>query len=290
MRLGWCPRGRTCQGAARKPAKGPIGHEQRLHAVSGGGRGNWQRVAWAHAAAILALATPLGPAFAQGGPPLVTDDPDTPGDGRWEINLATIGSHSSARWEIAAPDADINYGWGEQVQLKLDLPWTFVREGDAGWKSGLGAGELGVKWRFVDIEDAGWSMSTYPQYLWNWLPSSAERGIIESGRQFFLPVEAATVAGDFGLDGEVGRDFVANGPNQWQAGFVLAHSCAAASECVGEVHTTLSAHSAQTLLNLGFHWKLSDSLFLLASAGREFGPGNNEQQRGVFYLGLQILR
>ncbi|HEV2976489.1 MAG TPA: hypothetical protein VG425_02775 [Casimicrobiaceae bacterium] len=240
--------------------------------------------------ALLALTMPLHLAFAQGGPPLVTDDPDTPGAGRWEINLATIGSHTTGRWEIAVPDADINYGWGDQVQLKLDVPWTFVREDDAGWKSGLGAGEVGVKWRFVDSDDAGWSMSTYPQYLWNWLPSSAERGLVESGRQFFLPIEAATVVGDFGLDAEVGRDFVAAGPNQWEAGFVVAHSCAAALECVGEAHTTLSAHSAQVLLNLGVHWKLNDSLFLLASAGREFGPRNDAQQHGVFYLGLQILR
>jgi len=61
-------------------------------------------------AAILALSRPPGPAWAQGGPPMVTDDPDTPGNGNWEINLATSGSHSSGRWEIAAPDADINYG------------------------------------------------------------------------------------------------------------------------------------------------------------------------------------
>ena len=27
-------------------------------------------------------------ALAQGGPPFLTDDPGTPGDGRWEINLA----------------------------------------------------------------------------------------------------------------------------------------------------------------------------------------------------------
>jgi len=241
-------------------------------------------------AALLALAMPLQPAWAQGGPPLVTDDPDTPGDGRWEINLATTGTRTGGRWEIAAPDADINYGWGEQVQLKLDLPWTFVRDDDGAWKSGLGATEIGVKWRFVDSDDAGFSMSAYPQYLWNAIPSSVTRGIIASGGQFFLPVEASTVVNDFDVDAEVGRNFVADGPNQWEAGVVLAHSCAAQFECVGEVHTTLSVHNAQALVNLGFHWKLNESLFLLASAGREFGPRNDEQQRGVFYLGLQILR
>ena len=40
--------------------------------------------------AILMVA--VGAARAQGGPPLVTDDPDTPGDGHWEINLAAIAN------------------------------------------------------------------------------------------------------------------------------------------------------------------------------------------------------
>ncbi len=66
---------RAPTGASLAPAKGPIRHDQRLHAVSCSGRGKRLRSAGAHAAAILALATPLGLAFAQGGPPLVTDDP-----------------------------------------------------------------------------------------------------------------------------------------------------------------------------------------------------------------------
>jgi len=39
--------------------------------------------------AILILLVPAR-AFGQGGPPLITDDPDTPGPGYWEINLAAI--------------------------------------------------------------------------------------------------------------------------------------------------------------------------------------------------------
>jgi hypothetical protein len=38
--------------------------------------------------ATLATAFLPAPAFAQGGPPLITDDPDTPGPGHWEINIA----------------------------------------------------------------------------------------------------------------------------------------------------------------------------------------------------------
>ncbi len=229
-------------------------------------------------------------AFAQGGPPLVTDDPETPGDGHWEINLATMGTRTSGRWEIAAPDADINYGWGEHVQLKLDVPWVFVHETDLHWKSGLGASDVGIKWRFVDIEDSGFSMSTYPQYTRNWLHSSASRGITASGGKFFLPIEAATVVGDYALDAEVGRNFVQYGSGQWVAGAIVAHSCGPHLECLGEVRETSGPHDSQTLLNVGVHWKLKESLVVLASAGREFGAHTEDQQRFLFYFGVQLLR
>lgn len=221
----------------------------------------------------------------------MTDDPETPGDGHWEINLATIAAHTSGRWEVAAPDADINYGWGEHIQLKLDVPWNFVHQTDQGWKSGLGAANAGVKWRFVDIEDSGFSMSMYPQYTWNWSSSSPRRGISAPGRQIFLPIEAATVVDDFGLDAEVGRNLVQYGANQWQAGFIVAHSCGREElECLGEVHQTWAPHNSQTLLNVGIHWKLSESLVLLAAAGREFGTRSDDQQRLLVYFGFQLLR
>jgi len=229
-------------------------------------------------------------AFAQGGPPLVTDDPETPGNGHWEINLAATGAHTSGRSDIAAPDADINYGWGEHIQLKLDIPWLFVQEADQPWKSGLGASDLGVKWRFVDIEDSGFSMSTYPQYARNWLSSSATRGISAPGGQFLLPIEAATVVGAYALDAEVGRNFVQFGPGEWVVGAVVAHSCGKSLECLAEVHEVLAPHDSQALLNVGVQWKLSESQVLLASAGREFGAHTEDQQRFVFYIGIQLLK
>lgn len=246
------------------------------------------RIVWAAAIVLLALAS--GSAFAQGGPPLVTDDPETPGDGHWEINLATIGEHTSGRWNIAAPDADINYGWGEHVQLKVDAPWLFVHETGQPWKSGLGAPDVGVKWRFIDIEDSGFSMSTYPQYSRNWLSSSARRGISAPGGQLFLPIEASTVRHGFGLDAELGVNVVQYGPTEVAAGGIVAHSCGRSLECLGEVREVLASHDSQTLLNFGLHWKLDESMVVLAAAGRQFGSHSQEQQRLLFYLGIQLLK
>ena len=54
-------------------------------------------------------------AFAQGGPTMIADDPGTPGNGKWENNLAIAFSHVPAEWSIDRPLFDLNYGWGDQL-------------------------------------------------------------------------------------------------------------------------------------------------------------------------------
>jgi hypothetical protein len=247
-------------------------------------------IKFARIIAVAVLCAGCGAAWAQGGPPLVTDDPETPGDGHWEINVASIATHTAGRWEVTAPDADINYGWGEHIQLKVDVPWLYVHEAGQPWKSGLGASDVGVKWRFIDIEDKGFSMSTYPQYTRNWLSSSATRGISAAGGQLLLPVEAATVIHEFSLDAEFGPNFVQYGTTQWFSGVVVAHECGHNVECLAEVHHVLAPNDSQTLLNLGFHWKLDESMVMLGAAGREVGAHTDDQRRLLVYLGIQLLK
>ncbi|MFT3792165.1 MAG: hypothetical protein QM741_14065 [Rudaea sp.] len=55
-------------------------------------------------------------AAAQGGPPLVTDDPGTPGNGKWEINLASIGSKTFRRWDIEALSVGGRHRRGTRVR------------------------------------------------------------------------------------------------------------------------------------------------------------------------------
>lgn len=231
-------------------------------------------------------------AYGQGGPPLVTDDPGTPGDGHWEINLAAIGSRTRGLAELSLPDADINYGWGERIQLKIDTPWLLAHPGSpgqSGLKSGLGASDLGVKWRFLGEEDSGLSISTYPQFTEPFIASTSRRGLTSSGRQFFLPVEAAYhFGGGFALDGELGRNFIQYGPDQWIAGLVVSQTCGAKLECLGEVRERSGGGQA-VLLNLGARYKVNDALPLLGSGGREVGPRGDERLTLLLYFGVQIL-
>lgn len=59
---------------------------------------------------------------AQGGPPFLTDDPDTPGKQHWEINFGWIGDRNPAAGSYQVPDLDINYGLGARIQLKFEIP------------------------------------------------------------------------------------------------------------------------------------------------------------------------
>jgi hypothetical protein len=227
---------------------------------------------------------------AQGGPPLVTDDPDTPGSGNWEINTAVIGAQSHHHWDLAAPDLDINYGWGEHVQLKVDLNWASAEAADGRRMSGLGATDFGVKWRFVDQDKSGFALSIYPQLLMSLAPSSAERGLTTEGREFFLPAQISTAYGAFQFDAELGRNFVQGGPDAWVAGVIVAHSCGPRLECGLELRGVLIERQLDPLVNLGVHWQIAEHVILLAALGRDIGSGSADGQTFLFYLGIQLLR
>jgi hypothetical protein len=220
---------------------------------------------------------------------MATDDPGTPGDGHWEINLGAIGTHTRSAWTVDAPDADINYGLGDHIQLNLDLPWAYT-DADGRWRSGVGDTSVAVKWRFLDAEDAhGLELSTYPRYQTSLSNYSERIGVASPNAEFFLPIEAAIKVGGLELAADLGRHFVQHEDSYWSAGIVAGHACGAV-ECLAEIHREWRPGGAQTLANLGLRWKLTENLTLLGAAGREFGHASTDQVRALIYLGLQISR
>jgi hypothetical protein len=111
------------------------------------------------ACALLVVAAPA--ALAQGGPPFRTDDPETPGNKHWEINFGWIGDRNPAAGAYQVPDFDFNYGLGDRIQLKYEIPIAIeetrsqpaTREAPAQSGQvigGLGESLLGIKWRFYE--------------------------------------------------------------------------------------------------------------------------------------------
>ena len=115
-----------------------------------------------HFTLALFLAGVAVAAHAQGGPPFRTDDPETPGNRHWEINFGFIGDRNPAAGAYQVPDFDINYGLGDRVQLKYEIPIAIEEtrpqsEQNGQVIGGMGESLLGIKWRFYEH---------HPQYPW----------------------------------------------------------------------------------------------------------------------------
>ena len=63
-------------------------------------------------------------AFAQAGPPFFTNDPGTPGNANWEINIASAQSIGRGSSAYQVPQIDLNYGLGDRVQLTYEIPYV----------------------------------------------------------------------------------------------------------------------------------------------------------------------
>jgi hypothetical protein len=226
-----------------------------------------------------------GVGYAQGGPPLITNDPDTPGPGAWEINIAASGAHAGGAWDIDAPDVDINRGVGQRVQLSLHLPWSH-RVVDGDWMSGEGPVEFGLRWRFLDQSDAGVSVAVQPLWTSSFSRAAQRRGLAPANAEFVLPLQASRTFDHGAVGIEVARHFVANEAGAWQGGMYAEYDCAAAWQCLAEVNTTWSDGTA-TIVNVGARKAVSAHLNLLGSLGRQVSRADRAQV--VFYLGAQLL-
>jgi hypothetical protein len=234
--------------------------------------------------AALWLATGL----AHAGPPLLTNDPDTPGPDAWEINVAATGAHSAGGWDLDAPDVDLNRGVGERVQLSLHLPWSHARDANGGWQSGWGAVEFGMRWRFLDQGEEGWKVAVQPQWISAFSHAAQRRGLAPQHAEWVLPLQASHPLGNVDVVMEVARHVVAQDADTWQAGVFADAACRAALHCLVELNTSWDG-GARAALNLGAVKAVNRHLNLLGSAGTELSGPARERAHFLFYAGAQLL-
>ena len=86
------------------------------------------------------------------GPPFVTDDPDTPEPGGWEINVPVVIEREGAGSEIEGPVFDLNYGLRSNVQLMVEAGMLTLLPERGRSVSGMGDMAVGVKWRFHHVQ------------------------------------------------------------------------------------------------------------------------------------------
>ena len=261
--------------------------------------------------AVFMLFAPL--ALAQGGPPFRSDDPDTPGNRHWEINLGFLGERSPFGGTYETPNIDINYGVGNRIQLKYEVPLGILEtRGDQGHVlAGAGNSLLGVKYRFYQrhsrtrVKDGEreikFSLSTYPQVMLNNPTRSVARDVAEPGPQLLLPLEANFNNRWLRISAEAGYWLTSKDvPNSWIQGVVAGHEFQSDTELYLELYDQHDVRVAagtekhrETTLGMGGRTPIVSGhgfrLIGMAGHGLVSPTITNGQPGWIAYVGIQFL-
>jgi len=268
------PRGRTIQCKYQPAEKANAGRQT--------------KVAWL---AVILTVLWIGRAVAQGGPPMITDDPGTPGNGHWENNLAIAFSHVPNQWSIDAPAIDLNYGLGDYLQLTLQGGPSFLKRGARGLIGGLGGTEVAVKWRFLNEESSGVDMSMFPRIRFNVLQSSVRRGLAEGGTRFQIPFQAAKKVGPTEVDIEFGPLVNSVGPSEFLYGIVVGRQVTKTTSLMAEVHAVSRMNLDRDVVTVNFGWRhrVSEHASWIGSIGYDVHSGEDAPLALIGYCGVQLL-
>jgi hypothetical protein len=223
---------------------------------------------------------------AQGGPPLETDDPGTPGPGRLELNVSAEAEREAGGTTYDAPRLDANLGVGTRLQLKLEVPWRVATGTSQPTTTGVGNVGVGLKWRFVDGPVA---VSTYPQADLGRSDHASDQGIAESETEVLLPIEVAWDTGPVALDLEVGFLHRAS-TDALEYGLALAHLARPSLELLGECHgsgdTDLTSHGV--LCGLGFRWTVERAVSVLGAYAAAVAGSAEDRPDSRLFAGVQL--
>ena len=237
--------------------------------------------------ALVAIGCLVATSSTRAGPPFVTDDPEPPPPGGWEINVPFILERTPGKTEMDAPLFDLNYGL-PNIQLKLEIPVRIVHEDNNGTAAGPGDLLLGVKWRFFNSEKSQVQLGIYPQLL---LPTGDRaRALGDGGSAFVFPLLAQKNWEKWTLYGNIGYwwQTAAETRNYLYAGAVLEREINERLELGVELFGNSPKERggrSDFAFNLGGTWKLSNHVNLLFAGGRDIVGDTT----AMAYIGLQFL-
>ena len=229
-------------------------------------------------------------AFGQGGLPTITDDPGTPGNGKWENNLAIAFDNRPNETLIELPAIDLNYGLGDHVQLTLQTAPILLKRSGHGLIGGIGGTEAAVKWRFLDEATSGFDMSMFPRVIFNVAQSSVRRGLAEDGTRFQIPFQAAKTFGRLHLDTEFGPRASTVGRSEWLCGIVCGFDVAKPAMLMAELHDESRMNFSRDVLtlNIGLRHEFTENYILIVSMGHEL-RSPDQPTALIGYFGMQFV-
>ena len=222
---------------------------------------------------------------------MITDDPGTPGDKKWEINLVWTTERVDGSTSMGLPLLDANYGIGDRTELTYEAPWANVSD-EKGSRYGMGNSLFGLKYRFYDSGEKDWQASVYPQYTFLTPGTHSDRrGLADSGSTLLVPVEVAKDFETYVVNFDAGHVFSSkSGGDQWMAGALVGKELKKGWEVDLELHATTSNQldHAEWILNAGTRIDLSESATLMIAVGRDLSNGLDEKVSLMTYLGIQL--
>jgi hypothetical protein len=237
-------------------------------------------------------------AHAQGGPPMLTDDPGTPGPGRWELNFSSIIQRGAGSRDVELPYLDLNYGVGDRIQLTWQVYWDSSRPEGGSRENGLGASVAGLKWRFLDSGDGGWQIAIFPQATFlNPGSDSDRRGLASRDPGLLVPFEIEKDLGPVSANLEFGRVLAPQGRADlagvgggWIAGLAVGREVARGVECDAEIHVDTGPNPAMAewIAAAGTRIGTSKDTTVLFSVGRDARNTLSARTSMLLYIGFQV--
>jgi hypothetical protein len=229
-----------------------------------------------------------------GAPPMTSDDTDTPGSGNLEVNSVFHAVLSGERQTYEAPLLDFNFGIGDRLQLKYEVPFVIDRTSPAGGPEatahGVGDSVVGLKYRFYDDEESGLSLGAYPQLRFH--TPAAARGVSEGGSTVWLPLLltkeflrasiTANLGGEWSSQAESLDAFASFG-----AGTRLGARFALMAEIVAR--DLRHAQQRRLSFDLGLKVKLGHKQSIMAAAGHDLRSPEGESSNFDVTVAYQRL-
>ena len=244
---------------------------------------------------LVASVVGCGKAFA-GSPPMITDDPETPGYRGWEINITSNLEHTRGGTEMENPLFDFNYGLtSDRDQLKVEFAVLSNDPEGADGEWGISDLLVGYKYRFLDAdENHGWAVSFYPQVS---SPTGDESRDLGSGQtELFFPFEFQKSFFDdkVWVNPEIGYNVVISDSdfNSWKFGLAVGREWEKGWELEAEVGAFVFPNNGepdQPFFNIGVDYTINRNVHFLASAGRCFRNSSDGTPDFFCLLGFQFL-
>lgn len=215
---------------------------------------------------------------------MITDDPGTPAQGEWEVNVSFTSDLHPDEKEYESPLMDINYGWNDRTQLKVEFPFLITSSGNEDIHHEFGDVSVGLKYRFFDEEQTGFALATFPQIE------------LASGNhpeyEVLLPLELETSRGPLVLGADLRLVTAAKQSPGYQNGLLVGMTVSDRLALMGEI-----THGAQgslfrvgdNTINLGMKWEITPAVVFMASAGSNL-PSSGEAggTRWMTFTGFQF--